>query len=322
AFKIARYYWRRRGRPQKSKIISRIHSYHGVTLGAMSATGMPAFQRMFGPPVPGFGHILPSYPYRYPGSQADALEAALQAEDPETVAAFIAEPVIGAGGVIPPTPDYFPRVRQICDEYQILFIADEIITGFGRTGRWFALEHWGVQPDMVTFAKGVTSAYLPLGGVMVSREIHRTIAEAPPAERFMHAATYSAHATCCAVGLANLDILEREALVPRAGTLGERLLQGLRTLADLPVVGDVRGLGLMCGLELVEDKAAKTPAVGLGARVLAQARQRGLVARIRVGQSGEHPIGDVICLAPPFVTTEAQIDRIVQVLREAIVACL
>ncbi|MDR7475311.1 MAG: aspartate aminotransferase family protein [Armatimonadota bacterium] len=322
AFKIARYYWRRRGRPQKSKIISRIHSYHGVTLGAMSATGMPAFQRMFGPPVPGFGHILPSYPYRYPGSQADALEAALQAEDPDTVAAFIAEPVIGAGGVIPPTPDYFPRVRQICDEYQILFIADEIITGFGRTGRWFALEHWGVQPDMVTFAKGVTSAYLPLGGVMVSREIHRTIAEAPPAERFMHAATYSAHATCCAVGLANLDILEREALVPRAGTLGERLLQGLRTLADLPVVGDVRGLGLMCGLELVEDKAAKTPAVGLGARVLAQARQRGLVARIRVGQSGEHPIGDVICLAPPFVTTEAQIDRIVQVLREAIVACL
>ncbi len=321
AFKIARYYWKRRGQPEKTKIISRIHSYHGLTLGAMSATGMPAFQRMFAPPVPGFLHITPSYPYRYPGSQAEALEEALRAEGPETVAAFLAEPVIGAGGVIPPTPDYFPRIREICDRYQILLLADEIITGFGRTGRWFALEHWGVQPDVVSFAKGVTSAYLPLGGVMVSREIHTAIREAPPAERFMHAATYSAHATCCAVALANLDILEGEDLVPRAAALGDRLLRGLRTLADLPVVGDVRGFGLMCGVELVEDKGTKAPAIGLGARVLAEARKRGLVARMRVGQKGEHPIGDVICLAPPFVITEAQIDRIVDILRESIQAC-
>src|SRR3972149_2914922 len=321
AFKIARYYWKRRGQPEKIKIISRIHGYHGVTLGAMSATGMPAFHRMFAPTGPGFIHITPSYPYRYPGSQAEALEATSQAEGPGTVAAFLAEPVIGAGGVIPPAPDYCPRIREICDQSQVLFIADEIITGFGRTGRWFALDHWGVQPDVVTFAKGVTSAYLPLGGVMVSREIHAAIAEAPPAERFMHAATYSAHVTCCAVALANLDILEGESLVPRAATLGDRLLQGLRTLRDLPVVGDVRGLGLMCGVELVEDKATKAPAVGLGARVLAEARQRGLVARIRAGQKGEHSIGDVICLAPPFVITEAQVDRIVEILREAIQAC-
>jgi len=322
AFKVARYFWKRRGRPEKVKFVARHHAYHGVTMAAMSATGIPAYHTMFAPTVPGFVHIPPSYPYRHPGSMADALEAALREQDPDTVAAFIAEPVIGAGGVIPPTPDYFPRIREICDRHQVLFIADEVITGFGRTGRWFALEHWGVQPDIVTFAKGVTSAYLPLGGVMVSREIHQAILDAPPAERFMHAATYSAHPTCCAVALQNLDILDREELVARAAVLGRRLLDRLQTLRDLPVVGDVRGLGLMCGVELVEDQRTKAPALGLGARVLAGARQRGLVTRMRAGQRGEHPIGDVICLAPPLVISEAQVDRIVEILREAIAACL
>jgi adenosylmethionine-8-amino-7-oxononanoate aminotransferase len=322
AFKVARYYWKRRGRPEKVKFVARHHAYHGVTMAAMSATGIPAYHTMFAPTVPGFVHIPPSYPYRHPGSMADALEAALREQDPDTVAAFIAEPVIGAGGVIPPTPDYFPSIREICDRHQVLFIADEVITGFGRTGRWFALEHWGVQPDIVTFAKGVTSAYLPLGGVMVSREIHQAILDAPPAERFMHAATYSAHPTCCAVALRNLDILDREKLVARAALLGRRLLDRLQTLRDLPVVGDVRGLGLMCGVELVEDQRTKAPALGLGARVLAGARQRGLVTRMRAGQRGEHPIGDVICLAPPLVISEAQVDRIVEILREAIAACL
>lgn len=322
AFKVARYFWKRRGRPEKTKIIARHHAYHGVTMAAMSATGIPAYHTMFAPMVPGFVHIPPPYPYRHPGSMADALEAALREQDPDTVAAFIAEPVIGAGGVIPPTPDYFPRIREICDRHQVLFIADEVITGFGRTGRWFALEHWGVQPDIVTFAKGVTSAYLPLGGVMVSREIHQAILDAPPAERFMHAATYSAHPTCCAVGLRNLDIFEREGLVERAAVLGRRLLDRLQTLRDLTVVGEVRGLGLMGGVELVEDQRTKAPALGLGARVLAGARQRGLLTRMRAGQRGEHPIGDVICLAPPLVISEAQVDRIVEILREAIAACL
>lgn len=322
AFKVARYFWKRRGRPEKTKIIARHHAYHGVTMAAMSATGIPAYHTMFAPMVPGFVHIPPPYPYRHPGSMADALEAALREQDPDTVAAFIAEPVIGAGGVIPPTPDYFPRIREICDRHQVLFIADEVITGFGRTGRWFALEHWGVQPDIVTFAKGVTSAYLPLGGVMVSREIHQAILDAPLAERFMHAATYSAHPTCCAVGLRNLDIFEREGLVERAAVLGRRLLDRLQTLRDLPVVGEVRGLGLMGGVELVEDQRTKAPALGLGARVLAGARQRGLLTRMRAGQRGEHPIGDVICLAPPLVISEAQVDRIVEILREAIAACL
>jgi adenosylmethionine-8-amino-7-oxononanoate aminotransferase len=320
AFKIARYYWRRKGIQGKTKIIARHHAYHGLTMGAMSATGIPVFHRMFEPLVPGFIHITPSYAYRHPGSMADALEAALRLEGADTVAAFIAEPVIGAGGVIVPTPDYFPAVREICDRHRVLLIADEIITGFGRTGRWFALDHWRVQPDVVTFAKGVTSAYLPLGGVLLSREIHQTIQDAPAAERFMHAATYSGHPTCCAVGLANLDIFEREQLVDRARALGERLLRRLTGLQELPPVGDVRGLGLMAGIELVEDRRTKAPAVGLGARVIAEARRRGLITRARPGQTGDHPIGDTICLAPPLVATEAQIDRIVEIVREAITA--
>ena len=322
AFKIARYFWRRQGMPAKTKIISRHHAYHGVTLAAMSATGIPSFHTMFQPLVPGFVHILPSYPYRYLPSMAEALEEAIQREGPDTVAAFIAEPVIGAGGVIPPASDYFRRVREICHRHRVLFLADEVITGFGRTGRWFALEHWGVTPDIMTFAKGVTSAYLPLGGVIVSKEIHRTILDAPPAQRFMHAATYSGHPTCCAVGLRNLDIFEQEQLVDRAATMGARLLAGLQTLRDLPAVGDVRGLGLMCGVELVEDRQAKSPALGLGARVLAEARSRGLITRMRAGQAGDYPIGDTICLAPPLVITEAQVDRIVEILRESIVAVI
>ncbi len=319
AFKIARYFWRRRGMPSKTKVIARYHGYHGVTMAAMSATGIPSYHVMFQPVVPGFIHIPPSYPYRYPGSMADALEEAIRREGADTVAAFIAEPVIGAGGVIPPATDYFGRIRELCDRHEVLLIADEVITGFGRTGRWFALGHWGIEPDIVSFAKGVTSAYLPLGGVMVSRPIHQAIVEAPAAERFMHAATYSGHPTCCAVALRNLDILERESLVERARTSGARLLSGLQSaLSDLPAVGDVRGLGLICGVELVADKATKAPALGLGGKVLAEAKKRGLITRIRAGQVGEHPIGDTICLAPPLVVTDAQVDRIVQVLREAI----
>ncbi len=325
AFKTVRYYWKVQGRPDKVKIISRTHGYHGVTLAAMSATGMAAYHKMFGPLVPNFIQVPPPYPYRWTGGDdpglgaAAALEQAIVREGPDTVAAFIAEPVMGAGGVIVPPPTYFPKVREICDRHQVLLIADEVITGFGRTGRWFALDHWGVQPDIVSFAKGVTSAYLPLGGTLVSRTIHTALLEASPDQRYMHASTYSAHPVCCAVGLKNVEILERERLVERAAVVGRRLLAGLETLRDLPVVGDVRGLGLMCGVELVEDRARKTPAIGLGARVMREAVARGMLARIRAG-SADPPIGDTICLAPPLVTPEETIDHIVGIVREAIVA--
>src|SRR6266478_4498299 len=181
AFKFARYFWKIKDKPEKTKIISRVHAYHGVTLAAMSATGMAAYHKMFGPLVPGFIQVAPPYPYRWVGNEepgiaaADAVEQAILAEGPDTVAAVIAEPVMGAGGVIVPPASYFPRLRQICDRYDVLLIADEVITGFGRTGRWFALGHWGVEPDIVAFAKGVTSGYLPLGGVLLSERVHGAI---------------------------------------------------------------------------------------------------------------------------------------------------
>jgi adenosylmethionine-8-amino-7-oxononanoate aminotransferase len=325
AFKTARYYWKVRGRPDKVKIISRVHGYHGVTMAAMSATGMAAFHKMFGPLTPNFIHIPAPYAYRWPtggdvaAEAADALEQAIVREGPDTVAAFIAEPVQGAGGVIPPPAGYFQRVRAICNKHDVLLISDEVITGFGRTGRWFALGHWDVEPDIVSFAKGVTSAYLPLGGILLSERVHGTLLEAPADQKYMHAATYSGHPVCCAVGLANVEIMEREGLVDRAAVIGRRLLNGLETLRDLAPVGDVRGLGLMYGVELVEDKKTKKPALGLGGRVVREARSRGLIARIRAG-SADPPVGDTICVAPPLVTPEETIDRIPAILRESLIA--
>src|SRR5438552_4203301 len=178
AFKFARYYWKVKDKPEKTKIISRIHAYHGVTLAAMSATGMAAYHKMFGPLVPGFIQVAPPYAYRWAGNEepgigaADAVEKAILAEGPDTVAAVIAEPVMGAGGVIVPPDSYFPKLREICDRYYVLLIADEVITGFGRTGRWFALGHWGVEPDLVSFAMAVTCGSLPFGGVCASQPVH------------------------------------------------------------------------------------------------------------------------------------------------------
>jgi putrescine---pyruvate transaminase len=325
AFKFARYFWKLQGKGSKVKIISRVHGYHGVTMAAMSATGMASYHKMFGPLVPEFLQVAPPYPYRWAGNEdpgvgaAEAVEQAILAAGPDNVAAVIAEPVMGAGGVIVPPATYFPKLREICDRHDVLFIADEVITGFGRTGRWFALGHWGVEPDLVSFAKGVTSAYLPLGGVMVSKRLHDALKAAPADQKFMHAATYSGHPTCCAVALANLDIIEGEGLVERAAEMGRRLLAGLEGLRDLPQVGDVRGLGMMCGVELVEDRATKAPALGLGGRVAKEAMARGLITRLRAG-AADPAIGDTICLAPPLMTPVETLDCIPEILRAAIKA--
>jgi adenosylmethionine-8-amino-7-oxononanoate aminotransferase len=227
---------------------------------------------------------------------------------------------MGAGGVIVPPPSYFPRLRQICDRHGILLIADEVITGFGRTGKWFALGHWGVEPDLMSFAKGVTSGYLPLGGVMISKQIHEAIEDAPMDEKFMHAATYSGHPVCCAVGLANIDIIERDGLVERAQVEGDRFRKGLETLLSLPAVGEVRGIGMLAAIELVEDKGSKKPALGLGGKVVAEAGKRGLIMRQRGGADGPPASGDSLCLAPPLMTPAATLDRIVQIVGESIEA--
>jgi putrescine aminotransferase len=232
----------------------------------MSATGLQAFWPMFEPRTPGFSHIDAPDPYRFASpdpavslgvAAANTLEEAILREGPETVAAFIAEPVQGAGGVIVPPPDYFSRIREICRQYDVLFIADEVITGFGRTGRWFGLEHYGVEPDIMQFAKGITSGYVPLGGIGVSDTVRDVINGVPAGKRWMHAYTYSGHPTCCAVALENIAILERERLPQRAEAAGARLLNALRSLESLEGVGHVRGLGLMAGVEVVADKATR-----------------------------------------------------------------
>jgi adenosylmethionine-8-amino-7-oxononanoate aminotransferase len=322
--KMARFYWKVMGKPEKTKVISRVWGYHGVTLAAMSATGINSYWPMFEPRVPGFVHIPTPYPYRYEApagatsqgiAAADELEKAILAEGPETVAMFIAEPVQGAGGVIVPQDDYFPRIREICDRYDVLLVADEVITGFGRTGRMFGLEHWGVEPDLIQYAKAITSGYFPLGGIGVSDKI--VDAMDASGQPWMHAYTYSGHPVGCAIALAMMDIIEAEDFPGQAAAKGERLLAGLRTaLGDHPNVGDIRGLGLMCAVELVEDRATKKPfdgARGVGPKVHSATVERGLFSRVR---------GDVYCLAPPIVTPEETLDRIVEIMAESVRAVL
>ena len=321
SFKTARFYWKALDKPEKTKIISRHRAYHGLTLAAMSATGLPAFWPMFEPRTPGFLHIDAPDPYRFTSrdpaaslgvAAANKLEDAILREGPDTVAAFIAEPVQGAGGVIVPPPDYFRRIREICTRYGVLLIADEVITGFGRTGRWFGLEHYGVEPDIIQFAKGITSGYVPLGGIGVSNAIREVINGVPAGKRWMHAFTYSGHPTCCAVALENIDIIEREHLVQRAAEGGARLLEKLRGLEAMDGVGHVRGLGLMAAVEVVADKGSRElfPAhAGLTQRLTDALLEGGLYTRVAM---------DCICLAPPLVTSDSLLDRIVDTVREAI----
>jgi putrescine---pyruvate transaminase len=325
SIKTARFYWKAVGKPNKTKVISRHRAYHGLTLAAMSATGLPAFWPMFEPRVPGFSHIDAPDPYRFTSDDpavslgvaaARQLEQAILREGADSVAAFIAEPIQGAGGVIVPPADYFAEIRRICDRHEVLFIADEVITGFGRTGRWFGLERYGVEPDIVQFAKGITSGYIPLGGMGVSDKLRDVINGVPPGKRWMHAYTYSGHPTACAVALENIAIIEREGLVARAVTSGTRLLEGLKTLLDDDNVGHVRGLGLIAAVEVVADKSTKQlfPAeIGVAGKLVEAMLQRGLCTRVAL---------DCICLAPPLVITDDEIDRTVAIVGEAIAAVM
>lgn len=323
AIRVARWYHRARGDRDKTGIVALRLSYHGSTIGSGGVTGVAEFSRDFGPAQPDVFHIDPPYPYRFtttrtdvsPGrAAADLLEEAIAARGADRIAAFIAEPVQGGGGgVIVPPDDYFPRIREICDRHDILLIADEVITGFGRTGRWFAMERWGVAPDIVQFAKGVTSAYIPLGGIGVSERIKSALDSAPPDRRWWHGQTNSAHPVACAVALETIRVLRDEGLIERAEVLGRRLLDGLRErLGDHPNVGDIRGLGLLAGVEFVADRARKRrfPEIDrVAARLRDELLRRGLVTRV---------LTDVVCLAPPLIVEEADVDLIAETTAAAI----
>ncbi len=317
AFKTVHYYWRRLGKPEKRTIISRRNAYHGITLAATSATGVDKYWGAFGLPLPGFVHIAEPNGYRFTGDMRDgetlgqaaarALEERILQEGPETVAAFIVEPVQGAGGLIVPPDDYFPLVRQICDKYEVLIIVDEVITGFGRTGKLFGQHHWDLRPDIMSFAKGVTSGYLPLGGTQISDEIRDVILNAPESESWMHGYTYSGHAAACAVGLANIAIIERENLVENAAQMGERLLAGLNNLRDeFEIVDNVRGKGLLCGIEIVSNRETHAADMSKAAMVANLAMDRGLRTR---------PIGAAtLAFSPSLAITADEVDQIIDIL--------
>ncbi len=318
-FKAARFYWSRLGRPEKHKVITRVEAFHGNTIAMTSATGMKVFHGNFGPRVPNIINADTPDAVASGGGRIDAgnvmidnIVAAIEREGPDTVAAVIAEPVQGAGGVYPPPADYFAQLRDVCDRYEVLLIADEVITGFGRTGKWFALEHFDVQPDMMSVAKAITSGYVPMGAAVFSRQVHEVITGDPDGQKFMHAYTNSGHASAAAVGLRNLQIFEDERLVENAAARGAQLLSGLQRLSEHRHVGNVRGLGFMCGFDLLEDPDSDAPfelGAGMGLKLLQACQARGLISRVR---------GDAYLLAPPLIASAAQVDDILTIVEDAV----
>lgn len=319
AIKIARYYWALGGQPQKVKIISRLLGYHGIAAGTLAATGIPGYWQDFGPRAPGFVHVNPPHAYRLGEGLSDQefvarlvaeLEETIAREGAEQIAAFLGEPVQGAGGVVPPPPGYWPAIAAVLKRHDILLIADEVITGFGRTGTMFGVEQYGVQPDIVSLAKGITSGYIPLGAVGVSDEINERLAT--PDRVFMHGFTYSGHPVACAVALRNIAILEEERLSANSAARGEQLLTGLHGLDTHPHVGNVRGKGLMAIVEVVADKVTKTSfaaSEGVGERLQTVTRQRGLI--VRCNDTG-------IAISPPLIITAQEVDRLVKEIGAAI----
>ena len=327
AIKIARQYGRQTYPGQnRYKIISRYRGYHGFTYGAMSATGQARRRKAFEPLVPGFPHAHPPYCYRCPlGLEpascgiacADEIERIIQGEGPETVIAIIAEPIIGGGGVIVSPDEYLPKLRQICDHYGLLLILDEVITGFGRTGKMFACEHWDVQPDLITLAKGLTSGYLPLGACVASTEVFNAfLGEADENREFAQVCTYGGHPVACAAGVANLKILQEERLSENAEKVGTHLLSKLETLRTLPIVGDVRGKGLMLAVEFIEADGTHL-ATAKTNRIIGQLRENGIIVG-KIGHAVEEP-ENIIYIAPPLILTEAEADRIFETLRQVLV---
>jgi taurine-pyruvate aminotransferase len=325
AFKLARQYHQLRGEHQRFKIIARYRAYHGSTLGALSATGQAMRRSGYEPLAPGFLHVAPPDPFRdgiaaddldaYGRRCAAELERTIEFELPETVAAVIMEPIITGGGILIAPDSYLPAVRELCDRHGVLLIVDEVICGFGRVGDWFGHEASGVRPDIVTMAKGITSAYFPLAATVVDDEIFDAFPSDPAdAGRLRHINTFAGHPAGCAVALETLAIMEEERLVERSASLGATLLARLQeTLGGHPLVGEVRGRGLLIGIELVADRATRAPAErALSAGLVAAAHGRGLL----VGRNVDTAAGldNVIALAPPLSMTDADADHIVETL--------
>jgi adenosylmethionine-8-amino-7-oxononanoate aminotransferase len=329
AAKLARQYWLEKGRPQKSIVLGRWQSFHGNLFGSMAFGGHTIRRRKYVPMLQESSHLPPMYCYRchfkqtYPSCDtycADYLERLIRMQGAEHVAAFIAEPVVGATlGAVPPVPEYFPKIREICDRYEVLFIADEVMTGFGRTGANFGVDHWGVVPDMIATAKGISGGYIPLGAVIVRDPIVAAFEQ--NRSNFVGGHTYSGHPVAAAVGLAVLRYIQEHGLVQNAREVGAYLLDGLRRLqARHPIVGDVRGLGLMVGLEFVADRKTRAPFPPereIARAIAVEALERGLVSYPGTG-SVDGVMGDHMKFTPPLILSREQADELVTLLDAAI----
>ncbi len=329
ALKLARAYHLARGEAERWIVFSRWGSYHGNTLGALDLSGRRPLRRPYEGWLGRFRHVSAAYPYRAGLTGANALgttdelvaelDRAFDAAGPGTVAAFVAEPIVGAAlaAVVPPD-DYWPAIAEVCHRHGVLLIADEVMTGFGRTGRWFGLDHWGIRPDMLVAAKGATSGYWPFGFVAASDEVHATVTGRAG---FVHGFTYSHGPVAAAVAGEVLRILESEDLIEASATKGERLMALLRArLGDHPHVGEIRGRGLLVGLELVADRTSREPfhrAARVTEAVVRAARDRGLLVYSGTGNANGVD-GDTILLGPPFVITDAELERVVDGLGDAI----
>lgn len=324
AFKLVRYYNNAKGRPLKKKIIARNKGYHGVTAAAASMSGLASMHQNFDLPLPGIVRVSCPHFYQFslPGETeaqfvdrlAQELEDTILREGPDTVAAFIAEPVQGAGGVIIPPAGYFAKVQAILKKYDILFLVDEVITGFGRLGQAFGTQVFDLKPDMITVAKMLTSAYVPMSALYLTDEIYQTIADASASIGvFGHGYTYSGHPLACAVALETLRIYEADQVLAHVQKVSPRLQQGLQQFKDHPLVGAVRGMGLIGAIELAADPAERKPfdpKRGVGAYLVSRAQAHGLILRVLMG--------DVIAFSPPLIITESEIDTLLERTRLAL----
>lgn len=316
AIRLVRSYWAAVERPERQVVISREYAYHGSTLAAASLCGLPGMHGIAGLPIAGIAHSAAPYAWAagrdmddpaYGREAADALEAKILEIGPENVAAFIGEPVMGAGGVITPPPGYWARVQEICRKHDVLLICDEVICGFGRTGEWFGAQSYGIAPDIMCMAKGLSSGYLPISAVGVGTRVAETLRTRPGV--FSHGFTYSGHPVAAAVALKSIELIEAEGLVDHVRDVaGPALARRLGALAVHPLVGQVRGIGAMWALELTSDKATRAPFAPLGSvatRVRNLCFERGLATRA---------VRESLVFAPPLIITEAQVDEMADIL--------
>ncbi|KRF16855.1 aminotransferase family protein [Nocardioides sp. Soil796] len=330
AIKLARHYFVETGKPGKHKVIGRWRSYHGNTLGALSATGHVLRRHGYAPMLLPFTHAAPPYRYRCQLcatrdactlSCADDVERMILNEGPENVAAFIAEPVVGAAAMgMVADPGYFPRVREICDKYDVLLIVDEVLSGMGRTGRNFAIDHWGTKPDLISCGKGISSGYSPLGAVIATGEIHEAVRSG--SGMFEHGFTYGGNPLSCAVGLAVLRHIEKHDLVANAAEVGTYLIESVQqAIGDHPMVGEVSGLGMLCGIEVVADRATKQPfasALGVNKRIARRCQELGVLINPSFSGNADGYLGDRFGICPPYTFTRDQVDETVSALTRAV----